>query len=115
MNAPSSETERSALSPTREFIAAGYTASRDLPVTSGAFQTALAGATDVFVARFPAKFSPCDINADQSINVSDVQPIVNEALGVIPASDDLNRDGVVDVSDVQIVINAVLGAARSAL
>jgi hypothetical protein len=104
-----------ALSPTREFIAAGYTASPDFPVTSGAFQTALAGATDAFVARFSAKFGPCDINADQSINVSDVQLIVNEALGVIPASDDLNRDGVVNVSDVQIVMNAALGAACSAL
>jgi hypothetical protein len=102
-----------ALSPTREFIAVGYTASPDFPVTSGAFQAALAGATDAFVARFSAKFSPCDINADQSINVSDVQLIVNEALGVIPASDDLNRDGVVNVSDVQIVTNAVLGAVCS--
>jgi hypothetical protein len=104
-----------ALSPTREFIAAGYTASPDFPVTSGAFQPALAGATDAFVARFSAKFSPCDINADQSINVSDVQLIVNEALGVIPPSDDLNRDGVVNVSDVQIVINAALGRGCSVL
>jgi hypothetical protein len=103
------------LSPTREFIAAGYTASPDFPVTSGAFQPALAGATDAFVARFSAKFSPCDINADQSINVSDVQLIVNEALGVIPPSDDLNRDGVVNVSDVQIVINAALGRGCSVL
>jgi hypothetical protein len=104
-----------ALSPTRDFIAVGYTASPDFPVTSGAFQPALAGSTDAFVARFSAKFSPCDINADQKINVPDVQLIVNEALGVIPPSDDLNRDGVVNVSDVQIVINASLGAACSAL
>jgi uncharacterized repeat protein (TIGR01451 family) len=55
----------------------------------------------------------CDINVDGSTNVSDVQLIINEALGVSPAIHDLNHDGVVNVADVQKVINAVLGLGCS--
>ena len=51
----------------------------------------------------------CDINLDRNTNVSDVQLIINEALGVVPAVHDLNGDGSVNVSDVQKVINAALG------
>jgi len=51
----------------------------------------------------------CDLNADGVVNVSDVQLIINEALGVTPAVHDLNHDGVVNVADVQKVINAALG------
>ncbi len=51
----------------------------------------------------------CDINGDGTVNVSDVQLIINEALGLIPAADDLNGDGTVNVADVQKVINAALG------
>jgi hypothetical protein len=51
----------------------------------------------------------CDINGDGSVNVSDVQAVINEVLGVSPSVHDLNHDGHVNVSDVQIVINAVLG------
>jgi uncharacterized repeat protein (TIGR01451 family) len=47
-----------ALSRAQEFIAVGYTASPDFPVTGGAFQSALAGATDGFVARFSALMLP---------------------------------------------------------
>jgi hypothetical protein len=51
----------------------------------------------------------CDINADGTTNVADVQLIINEALGVVAAVHDLNGDGVVNVADVQKVINAALG------
>jgi len=51
----------------------------------------------------------CDINGDGKVDVSDVQLIINEALGIIPAVNDLNHDGVVNIADVQIVINSVLG------
>ena len=51
----------------------------------------------------------CDINADGNTNVADVQLIINEALGVVPAVHDLNGDGAVNVADVQKVINAALG------
>jgi hypothetical protein len=55
----------------------------------------------------------CDINLDGVANVSDVQLIINEALGVIPAVHDLNHDGAVNVADVQKVINAALGLGCS--
>jgi hypothetical protein len=51
----------------------------------------------------------CDINGDGSINVSDVQLVINEVQGISPAVHDLNHDGALTVADVQIVINAVLG------
>ena len=51
----------------------------------------------------------CDLNADGAVNVSDVQLIINEALGVTLAVHDLNHDGVVNVANVQKVINAALG------
>jgi hypothetical protein len=53
--------------------------------------------------------SPCDVNNDGTTNSSDVQKIINEALGLAPAVNDLNGDGVVNIIDVQIVINAALG------
>jgi hypothetical protein len=53
--------------------------------------------------------SNCDINSSQTVDVSDVQMIINEVLGVSPAVHDLNHDGSVNIADVQIVINSVLG------
>ena len=58
--------------------------------------------------------SPCDVNGDGNTIVSDVQVIINEALGVATAVNDLNGDGAVNVADVQIVINAALGLGCSA-
>ena len=55
------------------------------------------------------RVAACDINADGTTNVADVQLIINEALGVSPAVHDLNQDGKVTVADVQKVINAALG------
>jgi uncharacterized repeat protein (TIGR01451 family) len=54
-------------------------------------------------------FSPCDINQDKATNVSDVQLMINGALGMGGAARDLNGDGLINVVDVQIVINAILG------
>jgi uncharacterized repeat protein (TIGR01451 family) len=42
-------------------------------------------------------------------NVTGVQILINEALGVTGAIDDLNQDGAVSIVDVQIEINAALG------
>jgi len=39
----------------------------------------------------------------------DVQPIVNEALGIATAVHNPNTDGAVDMVDTQIVMNAALG------
>lgn len=52
----------------------------------------------------------CDVMSEgTAVGVLDVQQIINEALGLAPASNDLNGDGVVNVADVQIVIGAAMG------
>jgi hypothetical protein len=53
--------------------------------------------------------SACDVNRDGNIGVSDIQLIIDEALGVAPAVNSLIQAGVVDVADVQSVIQAALG------
>jgi photosystem II stability/assembly factor-like uncharacterized protein len=50
----------------------------------------------------------CDINADRTVDVRDVQSIVNQVLGTVPVSCDVNSDGTTNILDVQIVVNAVL-------
>ena len=74
---------------------------------------AMTGVQDLTIIA-GASFSKCDLKEDGSINVADVQLIINEALGVAPAVDDMNGDGVVNVADVQIVINAALGLGCAA-
>lgn len=51
-------------------------------------------------------FSNCDILLQGSTNVTDVQTVINEVLGVAPAVDDLSHDGVLNIVDLQIVVNA---------
>jgi len=58
-----------------------------------------------------ASGSRCDVNGDGGTNVADVQNLINQVLGLIPAVADLNRDGSVNVADVQILINVVLGGS----
>ena len=43
------------------------------------------------------------------MDVADVQSLINEALGAMPATHDLNHDAVVNEADVQKLINAALG------
>ncbi len=52
-----------------------------------------------------------DLNGDGFVNASDVQLVINGALGIDIgiANADVNRDGTVNASDVQLVINAALG------
>jgi hypothetical protein len=57
--------------------------------------------------------STCAIS-QSATPIMDVQLIVNQALGAMPATNDLNDDGVVNVIDVQIVTNAALGLGCSA-
>jgi hypothetical protein len=54
--------------------------------------------------------NPCDIKQNGSINVADVQLMVNQALGVAAAVNDLNGDGLVNVVDVRIEIGAALAS-----
>jgi streptogramin lyase len=52
--------------------------------------------------------SACVLTNDASPSVADVQSMVNEALGIVAATDDLNGDGVVNVVDAQLVLNAAI-------
>ena len=52
---------------------------------------------------------PCDVNADGTVDIADVNAVINMMLGKSPASADITGDGKVDVSDVNMVINAMLG------
>jgi len=58
-----------------------------------------------------ADFFACDVTQSASAYVSDLQYLVNQALGTAAAVDDLNRDGVVNVGDIQMLIGLVLGTA----
>jgi len=53
----------------------------------------------------------CDVNSDSSVNVLDLQVLINAILGINTdiATQDLNGDGRVDVLDLQILANVVLG------
>jgi hypothetical protein len=51
----------------------------------------------------------CDVDIDGADTVSDVQLIINQALGGSAASNDLNGDRVVNLVDIQLVMNAAFG------
>ena len=51
----------------------------------------------------------CDVNGDGSVNVADVQSLIDQALGALPPVNDLNHDFVVNVADIQKAIDAALG------
>jgi hypothetical protein len=58
----------------------------------------------------PPAGSACDVNKDNSTNVSDVQLCVNQAIGTVACSTgDINKDGACNVVDVQRVVNGALG------
>jgi len=54
-----------------------------------------------------------DINGDGIINATDVQGVINSAIGIEPHASnpytDLNRNGIINATDVQKVINVALG------
>lgn len=54
---------------------------------------------------------PGDVNASQSVDVTDVQTIINQALAIVPttAEGDVNQDSSVNVLDVQATIGVALG------
>jgi hypothetical protein len=61
-----------------------------------------------------AAVNPCAIQNGVSVSVSDVQAILNQALGAAPARNDLNLDGLVTVVDTQTVIGAALQSVCTA-
>jgi hypothetical protein len=56
----------------------------------------------------------CDVNTDGAINVTDVQTMIDEALGKVQATHDLDLNGSVRVTDIQLVVNAVRGLSCEA-
>lgn len=50
----------------------------------------------------------CNLTANPGLTVSDVQQMIDEALGAASAIDDLNGDGLVDVIDILLEENAVI-------
>lgn len=68
-----------------------------------------AGNKSVYSNEVKVVVSNCDLNSDGLTSVTDVQRIVNEAIGVALCSADINGDGSCDVRDVQRVSNAAMG------
>jgi hypothetical protein len=58
---------------------------------------------------------PCDVGGGATATVSDLQEIINEALGLALPVNDVYHDGVVNAVDVQAVANAVLGLGCPAM
>jgi hypothetical protein len=50
----------------------------------------------------------CNITQDQTPSVADVQREINEAIGAFTPTNDMNADGSVNVVDVEIIMNAIL-------
>jgi hypothetical protein len=59
-------------------------------------------------------FNPCDLQHNGNIGVADVQTIIDEVLGTVPAEYFLSGSSVADIVDVQIEINAALGLGCAA-
>ena len=54
--------------------------------------------------------SGCDMNGDTSVNIIDLQVLINAILGIQGAAGrDLNGDGTVNILDLQILGNVILG------
>jgi len=53
----------------------------------------------------------CDLNIDGSVNVLDIQSLINAVLGIgtVPPYYDINQDGGVNVLDLQRLANGILG------
>jgi uncharacterized protein (TIGR03437 family) len=81
-----------------------YTVTQNAVTTN----TYLTSQTYVIQGTGGVAYSPCDVNRDGKTNITDVQGMINEALGDSPPANDLNLDGVVNVVDIQIVMGAAI-------
>jgi hypothetical protein len=79
-----------------------YSLARDLVGNIESPKTTADASTTVVIA------GSCNVTGDAGAGVSDVQSMINQALGILPAVNDLNGDGAVNVADVQLVMNAAL-------
>jgi hypothetical protein len=55
----------------------------------------------------------CEVSSPGTIGITDIQTLINQALGLTSALNDLNQDGALNVVDVQIVADAFLGLGCS--
>lgn len=95
-----------------------HTAVRDTYVTAGDTRQWGRGKVDAeagmhYLIRHN---NPYDINADGTVDISDINIIINVMLGKtisdeLRAASDVTGDGQVDVSDVNVIINVMLGKA----
>ena len=62
---------------------------------------------------FTVAANRCDVNSDRSVNILDIQLLINRILGIpgSPVDGDLNRDGNTNVQDLQLLVNVILGFA----
>ncbi len=62
---------------------------------------------------FTVATNRCDVNSDRSVNILDIQLLINRILGIpgSPVNGDLNRDGNTNVQDLQLLVNVILGFA----
>jgi uncharacterized repeat protein (TIGR01451 family) len=81
--------------------------SNSVSVTGGGSQMAIT--TNPVVV-----LSACAVNHGGNTTVTDVQEMINEALGIAKPAHDLNGDGVVNSVDVQLVVNSMMGMGCSA-
>jgi RHS repeat-associated protein len=75
----------------------------------GTIQTAPGPAQTTMVPQSATPPGACAVTGDVTATVSDVQLMINQALGAAHPANDLNQDGIVNVIDVQIVLAAALG------
>lgn len=78
-------------------------------VTAFDVGSATASASDPTTIVSYASVKACDVRQDGTMDIADVQQMVNEALGVVRPLSDLNNDGVANIVDAQIVLNALSG------
>jgi len=61
-------------------------------------------------SSFPQSGIPCDVNQDGIVDATDLQLVINGALGIqTPVPPDVNAVGKVDAIDVQMTVLSVLG------
>jgi hypothetical protein len=54
-------------------------------------------------------FTACDLNRDGLTDITDIQALVNQAIGVAACTGDINLDTLCNILDIQRVVNVVLG------
>jgi hypothetical protein len=101
--------------PSESTTATSNSAAGNYPVTltSGTLSAANYTFTLVNGTLTIGAYTACDVNHHGKSDISDIQALINEALGIAPPVDSLHGIGLVNVVDVEIVMNAALGLGCS--